>query len=322
MRFFKRLAIFALGLSAMLWLLNTTLFINVPSDQAPRLLSHRGVHQTNGGAPRGNDSCTANPVAPITHGFIENTIPSMRAAVAAGADVIELDVQLTPDNEFAVFHDWTVDCRTDGTGQTNQIAFADLQKLDLGYGYSDDGLTFPLRGQGVGMMPSLTDVFAANIGAEFLINFKSKNAQEGIHLADMLENPNHAAQVFGVYGGAIPTQVALEKIPDLRGFDRGSLKDCLLRYIALGWSGYVPPACRDTLVAVPMDYAPYMWGWPHLFTARMKSAGSTVILWGPYDGTGFSSGVDDRATWARVPDNFDGYVWTNKIEVIGPLAAH
>jgi glycerophosphoryl diester phosphodiesterase len=40
-----------------------------------------------------------------THGFIENTIPSMQAAVAAGAQVIELDVHLTPDNVFAVFHD-------------------------------------------------------------------------------------------------------------------------------------------------------------------------------------------------------------------------
>lgn len=53
----------------------------------------------------------------------------------------------------------------------------------------------------------------------------------------------------------------------------------------------------------------------------MQNAGSDVILWGPYDGTGFSSGVDDANTWVRVPRGFDGYVWTNKIEVIGPLAA-
>lgn len=306
---------------AALWLLNTNLFTAVPVDQAPRLLSHRGVHQTNGGSPRGNDSCTANPLAPITHGFIENTIPSMQAAERAGAEVIELDVHLTPDNVFAVFHDWTVDCRTDGTGQTNQIAFADLQKLDLGYGYSDDGVTFPLRGQGIGMMPSLADVFAADIGAAYLVNFKSKNAAEGTQFAKMLDDPANAAQVFGVYGGAIPTQMALDKVMGLRGFDRGSLKACLLRYFALGWSGYVPDTCRDTLVAVPMDYAPYFWGWPHRFTARMQNAGSDVILWGPYDGTGFSSGVDDANTWVRVPRGFDGYVWTNKIEVIGPLAA-
>jgi glycerophosphoryl diester phosphodiesterase len=44
--------------------------------------------------------------------------------------------------------------------------------------------------------------------------------------------------------------------------------------------------------------------------------GTDVILWGPYDGTGFSSGVDDVATWSRIPDQFGGYVWTNKVEAI------
>ena len=38
----------------------------------------------------------------------------MRAAFDSGADVVELDVHLTPDGKFAVFHDWTLDCRTDG----------------------------------------------------------------------------------------------------------------------------------------------------------------------------------------------------------------
>ncbi|MDG1519491.1 MAG: hypothetical protein P8Q57_03415 [Yoonia sp.] len=53
--------------------------------------------------------------------------------------------------------------------------------------------------------------------------------------------------------------------------------------------------------------------------ARMQAAGSQVILWGPYDGTGFSSGVDTPDLWGQVPVGFDGHVWTNKVEVIGPL---
>ena len=89
----------------------------------------------------------------------------------------------------------------------------------------------------------------------------------------------------------------------------------------IGWSGVVPETCKNTLVAVPMDYAPLLWGWPHKFTQRMGAAGSTVILWGPYDGTGFSSGIDDLETLSRVPDQFDGIIWTNKIEVVGPLLA-
>lgn len=310
----QRGSIGVVAVIAAVWMVNTNVIVELPESQSPRLLSHRGVHQTNGG--------TANPIAPLTHQFIENTLPSMRAAVGFGADVIELDVHLTPDNVFAVFHDWTVDCRTDGQGVTDQIPFSVLRSLDVGYGYSVDGKTFPLRGTGVGLMPSLSEVLAANLGAKYLINFKSKNPLEGMRLAEMFDDPANANanQIWGVYGGEIPTQEALARSSGLRGFDRGSLKSCLMSDLALGWSGYVPATRRDGLVAVPLDYAPYLWGWPHKFTQRMNAAGSDVILWGPYDGRGFSRGVDDAETWARVPTQFGGYVWTNKIEVIGLLA--
>ena len=146
-------------LLTLLWIGNTSLWFDTATLSPPLFLSHRGVHQIyTGGAPV-DDTCTASPVRPISHGFIENTIPSMRAAFEAGADVVELDVHLTQDGVFAVFHDWTLDCRTDGAGQTNQALFSDLQMLDAAYGYTADGMSFPLRGNGVGLIPSLTEVF-------------------------------------------------------------------------------------------------------------------------------------------------------------------
>ena len=48
----------------------------------------------------------------------------MQAGFAAGADVVELDVHPTTDGEFAVFHDWTLDCRTDGHGVTREHSMA------------------------------------------------------------------------------------------------------------------------------------------------------------------------------------------------------
>ena len=50
----------------------------------------------------------------------------------------------------------------------------------------------------------------------------------------------------------------------------------------------------------------------------MRDAGSTVILVGPYAGD-FSTGIDTEELAAKVPKGFDGYVWTNKVETIGPL---
>jgi glycerophosphoryl diester phosphodiesterase len=301
----------------LLWLGNSSRFIDVPSAQKPRLLAHRGVHQIYTGADRTAQTCRAHPIRHASHSYIENTRPSIAAAFAAGADVVEIDVHLTTDHVFAVFHDWTLDCLTNGTGVTRKQDFATLRQLDLGYGYSHDGVTFPLRGKAL-PMPSLTEVLTAFPDQRFLINFKSNAAEEARHMAARLNAIPHETQVFGVYGGARPTQDTIAAVDGLKGYDRQSLKSCLIRYLAIGWSGMVPKACENMLIAIPMDYAPYFWGWPHRFTARMKAAGTTVILLGPYDNRGFSSGIDDLDTLARVPEQFDGYLWTNRIELIGP----
>lgn len=314
----KRLARTACLFGAAVWGLNTSHLVPDTDRHQTRLIAHRGIHQIYTGHDRTPEACQAAPVAPVTHGFLENTLPSMQEAFRRGADVVEIDIHLTPDPAFAVFHDWTLDCRTDGKGVTRDQSLSHLKTLDLGYRI-DDGTGFPLRGTGQGLLPSLTEVFAAEMPGQFLINFKSRDPEEGQALAQMLTRPEIRAQVFGVYGGAPPTQAALAATPGLRGFDRASLKSCLLRYAALGWSGFVPRPCRATLLLIPQSHAPVLWGWPHRFTRRMARAGTSVILAGPYDGSGFSSGIDTAAAYAKVPADFDGYLWTNRIERIGPL---
>src|SRR5690606_9734583 len=95
------------------------------------------------------------------HPFLENTIPSMEAAFEAGADLVELDIQLTKDGEFAVFHDWTLECRTEGKGVIRDHTMQVLKQLDIGYGYTaDNGETYPFRGKGTGLMPTLDEVLS------------------------------------------------------------------------------------------------------------------------------------------------------------------
>lgn len=305
-------------LSFALWLANSSLLIAVPEDQKPKIIAHRGVHQVYSGAERTAATCRAADIQTVRHGFIENTIPSMQAAFAAGADVVELDVHLTTDKVFAVFHDWTLECQTNGAGVTHEHAWADLKSLDIGHGFYNPQDGFYLRGQGH-TMPTLAEVFNADLPGQLLINFKSNRAHEGVELVARIDDPQVFSRVFGVYGGGPPTQAVLDRTGNLRGFDRASLKLCGLHYVLVGWTGYVPHACRNRIIAIPMDYGPYLWGWPHRFTRRMKDAGTDVILWGPYDGTGFSSGIDTKDVLARVPAQFDGYIWTNRIETIGPV---
>jgi glycerophosphoryl diester phosphodiesterase len=292
-----------------------------PSDPQVRLIAHRGVHQTFDRTGLTNDTCTAERIFPPSHEFLENTIASMRAAFEAGAEIVELDVHPTTDGYFAVLHDWTVDCRTEGSGETRSHPLAYLKSLDVGYGYTaDGGATFPFRGKGVGLMPELREVLAAFPERQFLVNYKSNEAREGDMLATLLaEHPEWRPAVWGAYGGDPPTLRAAELIDELAVWTRRSMVDCLMQYMGLGWTGYVPAPCRDTKLMVPINAAPFLWGWPNLFLRRMRENNTEVILLGPYTaGDPGTAGIDTLDQLAQVPPSFDGYLWTNRIEVIGP----
>ena len=91
--------------------LNNTSMLAPHKSGRPALLAHRGVAQTFSHAWLGMNDCTATRLDPSKNAYLENTIASMAASFNLGADVIELDIHPTTDGHFAVFHDWTVDCR-------------------------------------------------------------------------------------------------------------------------------------------------------------------------------------------------------------------
>lgn len=295
-----------------------------PPEGEVRLIAHRGVHQTFSREGLTNETCTAERIYPPTHGFIENTLPAMRAAFEAGADIVELDVHPTTDGHLAVIHDWTLDCPTEGAGVTREQDLAYLKTLDVGYGYTaDGGATFPLRGTGVGMMPELEEVFAAFPEGRFLVNYKSNEAREADMVAAIVDrHPEWRPLIWGAYGGDPPTLRTAELLGDVAVWSRRGLVDCLLQYEGLGWTGFVPESCRNTVLMLPINIAPFVWGWPNLFLQRLRDAGSEIILLGPYEaGDPGTAGIDTAEQLADVPPGFVGYIWTNRIEVIGPAWA-
>ncbi|MDX2037890.1 MAG: glycerophosphodiester phosphodiesterase family protein [Isosphaeraceae bacterium] len=62
----------------------------------------------------------------------ENTLASIAAALAVGADFIELDVRTTRDGRLVLMHDSDLRRTTDGLGLVGAISFDDLRKLDAG----------------------------------------------------------------------------------------------------------------------------------------------------------------------------------------------
>jgi glycerophosphoryl diester phosphodiesterase len=306
------------ALAAFIYLNNTSQLAQRPPGQQPTLLAHRGIAQRFDTRDLRNDTCTASRMLPPTHGYLENTIASMRASFAAGADIVEIDVHPTTDGQFAVFHDWTVDCRTEGRGETRAHSMAQLKKLDVGYGYTaDGGKTFPFRGKGVGLMPSLGEVLATFPDRRFVINVKSRDPGEGRLLSAVLARlPAARRQQLIVYGGDEPIAQVRRLMPDVKTASRASLKSCLLHYIGYGWTGVVAQACRRAMVLVPLNVAPWLWGWPNRLLRRMEAAGSEVFVLGPYGGDGFTTGIDSQEDVARLPAGYSGGIWTNEIEAV------
>jgi glycerophosphoryl diester phosphodiesterase len=66
------------------------------------------------------------------HYFPENTIVSLNGAVGMGAEMVEIDVQLTKDGIPVVFHDEELDRCTDGRGRLAMHTLAELKRLDAG----------------------------------------------------------------------------------------------------------------------------------------------------------------------------------------------
>jgi len=65
--------------------------------------------------------------------FPENTLYAYSQAALAGADVLEMDVYQTKDDELVILHDLDVDRTTNGTGNVVDLTLAELRELDAAY---------------------------------------------------------------------------------------------------------------------------------------------------------------------------------------------
>jgi len=62
----------------------------------------------------------------------ENTLVSFEDAVRRGADLIEMDVQLSSDGEVVIMHDTSVGRTTDGEGFVRDLPWKKIKTLDAG----------------------------------------------------------------------------------------------------------------------------------------------------------------------------------------------
>lgn len=97
----------------------------------------------------------------------ENTLAAFEAALAAGADGFECDVQRSRDGALIVFHDDTLARTTGAPGRVADATLAELRALDAGGGQR---------------IPELSEVLtlARSAGARVLLELKSPALYPGI----------------------------------------------------------------------------------------------------------------------------------------------
>ena len=105
-----------------------------------------------------------NTIEAITH--CHNIDPNWR---------IDIDVQLTKDNEIVLFHDYNTKRRTGKDHDIFNLNLAEVQKLNAGYYFSRDN-EFPYRDKPV-RIPTLKNVLLKFPKSKFVLDIHTDNAK-------------------------------------------------------------------------------------------------------------------------------------------------
>lgn len=293
---------------------NTNLFSRRQSEY--KFLAHRGLAQTYDESKTDHQSNTATMIDTPEYPYLENTIESIQVAFNHGAQIVELDIKLTKDKQFAVFHDSTLEHRTDGTGEVGDYTMEELKKLDIGYGYtSDNGKTYPFRGKGIGLMPELKEVLNTFPDKELLIHIKDGNMKTVELLSEFIsELPSKYTDLLYFYGDDNPIEYIEAHNPGYKVFSKKMMIASILKYTLIGWTGIIPESLENKILLLPADYAPFIWGFPQKFIDRMESVNTIVVL---VKGDGSpAEGYDNIVEMQEIPKGFNGYIWTNRIDLV------
>lgn len=230
------------------------------APERPRIFAHRGL-------------ATAAP---------ENTLPSFAAAIAAGADYLETDVQVSRDGVAVLSHD--PELAVPGVGRVTIAALTtpELADIDLG-------------GAGI---PTLADALAAFPGARFNIDVKADGAERPSARA-----VRDAAAVHRVLITSFSESRRRRTIGLLPGAATSASRRGVVAALAAAASGS-PARFRAALAGVSALQVPERYGPVKVVTPRLlrlaRTTGVEVHVWTVNDPAAMvrlvESGVDGIVT--------------------------
>lgn len=118
--------------------------------------------------------------------YPENTAAALKAAVAKGAEMVEIDEWRCKSGELVVMHDGSVERTTDGKGRICDLTLAEIKALDAG---AKKGAAFAGA-----RVPTLPEALACFPKTGILLNIHCKTGDAAPEVAGLLRREGRLAQ--------------------------------------------------------------------------------------------------------------------------------
>lgn len=141
--------------------------------------------------------------------------------------------------------------------------------------------------------------------------------QANLLLAELTNTPGAVARSI-VLGDAAAVAAIRKAQPDIPAFSVNGARGCASDYRVSGIWGSIPAACKNgTMLLKVSELGFTLWGWPNRFLARMQDANVRLIIAedvvdGQVKGL---TGVDQ---YGDIANSYNGYIWVDNIEELGP----
>jgi glycerophosphoryl diester phosphodiesterase len=155
------------------------------------------------GCTNGDDSATNCPPSPyrssppkvIAHAGgeglgPENTLLAMRRSMAAGADILDVDVWMSSDGVVVARHDRDLSTTTDGDGNIDEHTFAELRQLDAAARWVGEPIDEPVQ------IPSLEEILDEFTAVTVSIEIKQTTPSMAVALCDVLARTASIERIY------------------------------------------------------------------------------------------------------------------------------
>jgi hypothetical protein len=158
---------------------------------------------------------------------------------------------------------------------------------------------------------------AANALSKPQLFWRAKGAEQAAALLAALPAAG-ATDLQGLIGDDAAVAAFKKARPKAWAFSVPAARACASDYRTSGLWGSIPESCAQGTMLLGIDELGYtLWGWPNRFLTRTGAAGVKVVIAESIEGDTIK-GLTDVTRYGDIADSFNGYIWIDDIEGLGP----